>query len=217
MKNLNSIILILIIILMIMEVGYAQAIETEYQKSVLNFEGNDKISRFNLRYKNNKIKGISKDFENNYYLQTVALQLSKKSAQNRIGLGVTGYECDTEYKTNAEVCVSVMNSNLECTKNYEGTSYTNCIVSVTYQITTDYSGGSYLEVDVGCQVDIKYEERNSYISNTESNNKNESHTLFAYDSYINTMIFNFNFLYYKEVTKVRVSNVSCEIEDIYLL
>lgn len=41
-----------------------------------------------------------------------------------------GDDCDTEYKTNADVCVKISDVNLDCRKNYSDEYYRSCEVTV---------------------------------------------------------------------------------------
>jgi len=76
--------------------------------------------------------------------------------------GTFGDDCETEHKTNAEVCVRVSDVSLDCRKNYSDEYYRSCEVTVEYEVTTDYSGGSYLDADIECQTEIRYSERGTY-------------------------------------------------------
>jgi len=44
--------------------------------------------------------------------------------------GTVGDDCDTEYKTNADVCVKISDVNLDCRKNYSDEYYRSCEVTV---------------------------------------------------------------------------------------
>jgi len=139
-----------------------------------------------------------------------------KKIQRRKLQGVSGDNCETEYKTNAEVCVRITRANLDCNKSYSGNYYTDCDVTLSYDVETDYRGGSYLDVEVECRVEIEYKGRQTYITQSDSSSEDESHTLYAYGSDSETMYFNFSFSSYNEITSVKISSAECEIESVDL-
>jgi hypothetical protein len=139
-----------------------------------------------------------------------------KKYQNRKVSGVSGDDCDNEYKTNAEVCVNIENLNIDCQKDWEGKYYRSCDVSLDYEVETDYEGGAYLDVDVECTVEIEYKGRNTYSTKSDSSSDEESHDLYAHDSDSESMDFNFTFSSYDEITSAKVSSATCEIDSIDL-
>jgi hypothetical protein len=140
----------------------------------------------------------------------------KEMMQRRKAEGVSGEHCETEYKTNAEVCIEITGVDLDCNESYLGNYYQDCDVSISYDIATDYKGGSYLDVDIGCRVEIEYEGRQTYFTNSESSSSDESHNLYAHGSDSNTMSFNFSFSSFDEVVKATISSTECEIESVNL-
>ena len=120
--------------------------------------------------------------------------------------GVSGDDCETEYKTNAEVCVRITGVDLDCEESFSGNYYSDCDVNLAYEVETDYRGGSYLDVDVECTVEIEYKGREIYITQSDSSNQDESHTLYAHGSDSETMNFNFSFSSFQEITNVKISS-----------
>jgi len=144
----------------------------------------------------------------------------KKAILNKIKRrrlqGVSGDDCETEYKTNAEVCVKITGVNLDCNKSYLGNYYSDCDVTLSYDVETDYRGGSYLDVELECRVEIEYKGRQTYITQSDSSYENESHSLYAYGSDSNTMYFNFSFSVFSEIISARINSAECEIEGVDL-
>jgi len=134
--------------------------------------------------------------------------------QRRRAQGVSGDDCETEHKTNAEVCVEITGGDLECDESYSGNYYDDCDASLSYDVDTDYSGGVELEVDVECSVEIEYKGSNSY--STDSDYEDESHSLDAHDSDSETLDINFSFGSYQEITSARISSAECEIDNVEL-
>ena len=134
--------------------------------------------------------------------------------QRRKAQGVSGDDCETEYKTNAEVCVKITGGDLDCNESYSGNYYRDCDVTLSYDIQTDYQGGAYLDVEVECRVEIEYKGRQIYSTQSDSSNQDESHSLYAHGSDSETMSFNFSFNSYKEITSVKISSAKCEIESV---
>jgi hypothetical protein len=124
--------------------------------------------------------------------------------------------CETEHKTGAEVCMGVSNADLDCNKSFSGNYYRDCEVELSYQLTTDYNGGSYLDVDVSCEVEISYRGRKGYISSSDSDSETQSHSLFANDSESASMDFDFSFMSSKEVYKVEIESAECQIDSVNL-
>ncbi len=134
--------------------------------------------------------------------------------QRRRAQGVSGDDCDTEYKTNAEVCVEITGGDIDCNESYSGNYYNDCDVSLNYEVSTDYSGGAYLDVEVECTVEIEYKGRNTYSTQSDSSYEDESHDLYAHDSGRETLTFNFSFGSYQEITSAKISSAVCEIDSV---
>jgi len=136
--------------------------------------------------------------------------------RRREALGVSGDDCETEYRTYAEVCVEITGEGLDCSKSFTGEYYSGCDVSIEYELTTDYQGGAYLDVQVSCEVEIEYEGRNTYSTRSDSDSNDEYHSLFAYDRDTDTMHFSFSFSSYDEVYRAEIGSTECEIDSVDL-
>lgn len=143
--------------------------------------------------------------------QAILMEIQRRKLQ-----GVTGDDCETEYKTNAEVCVEITGVDIDCNEGFAGKYYNDCDVTVSYDIETDYRGGSYLDVEVECRVEIEYKGRGTYITQSDSSYRDESYTLYAYGSESDSMSFNFSFSSFSEIISVKISSASCEIESVEL-
>ena len=179
----------------------------------LNYRGNGWTCMKNFKKISNTCIAMTPDEIKKQKEKEKALM---QEIQRRRAMGVSGDDCDTEYKTNAEVCVEVTNLDISCRKSSYENHYRSCDVSLSYDVKTDYKGGSYLEADVNCSVEIVYKGRNRYSSQSDSDSSNESHDLYAHDSTHNTINFDFSFSSYKEVFKAKISSAECEIENIDL-
>ena len=107
-----------------------------------------------------------------------------------------------------------MKSGKSSNENYSGNYYDSCEVSLTYAIETDYRGGSYIDADVKCEVEIEYEGKNTYYSQTDSDSSRYTHSLYAHDSNRKTISFDFSFGYYDEVNTAKISEAKCKISDV---
>jgi hypothetical protein len=136
--------------------------------------------------------------------------------QKRKLQGVTGDDCKNEYKTNAQVCVKILDTNIDCQKNFDRTAYKYCDVTLKYEVKTDYSGGAYLNSEVECKVEIEYKGRDSYSKKYDSAEDDESHNLYAHGRDSESMSFNFTFRSYDEITTANISSASCEIDRVDL-
>ena len=144
-------------------------------------------------------------------LKKIAIEMQRRRAQ-----GVSGDDCDTEYKTNAEVCVEITGGDLDCNESYSGNYYRDCDLSLNYDVQTNYQGGAYLDVEIECTVEIEYKGRQTYSTQSDSSSQDESFSLYAHGSDDGTMSFNFSFSSYKEVTSAKISSANCEVESINL-
>ena len=141
--------------------------------------------------------------------QAIFLEMQKRKIR-----GVTGDNCEYEYDTGAEVCVTVTDASLDCRKSYDGSYYRSCEVEVDYDVSTNYNGNDYLDTQIECGVDIKYKGRNTYSWKSDSSNDDESHSLYQYGSESGDMNIDFSFSSYKEVTNVKLDSVDCEINSV---
>lgn len=128
---------------------------------------------------------------------------------------VSGDDCEYEYDSNAQVCISATNADLDCRKSYDRTYFKSCDIEVDYDVSTDYEGNDYLSIDVECEVEIKYKKRDGYSWRYDSDSESENHTLYSYGSESGDMDFGFTFSSYKEVVNVTIDGVDCEISSVY--
>jgi hypothetical protein len=131
------------------------------------------------------------------------------------GISSSSGTCETEYQSGAEVCLEISDAELKCNESYTGDYYRDCEVEIDYELTTDYRGQSSISVDIECEAEISFKARQSYNS-SESDDESESHTLDANDSDYGSVDIEFSFSSYKEVYKVELESVECEIEDMNL-
>jgi len=165
---------------------------------------------------------VFKKFNNSCLLMTAQeLQKQKELEQalidemkRRKAQGVSGDDCETEYKTGAEVCLEITGGDLDCNESYGDNYYDDCDVTLSYEVQTDYKGGAYLDVEVECRVEIEYKGRQTYTTQSDSSYQDESHSLYAHGSDSETMSFNFSFSSYEEITSVKISSAECEIESV---
>jgi len=128
--------------------------------------------------------------------------------------GVSGDDCEKEFKTGAEVCVEITGVDIDCNESYTGNYYRDCDVTLDYEVKTDYKGGSYIEVEIECTVEIEYKGRQTYTTHSDTSYEDESHSLYAHGSESGTMDFNFSFSSFKEITNVKISSAESEIESV---
>ena len=124
--------------------------------------------------------------------------------------------CAIEYKTNAEVCIDSISKDIRCHQRNLENYYSDCDVTLSYAVETNYQGGSYLDVDVTCTLEIEYEGRKFYDTRTDSRSENQSHSLFANGTDGETMYFKFSLETYLEITKVKIRSAECVIEHVGL-
>ncbi|MDP2602443.1 MAG: hypothetical protein Q8S00_07600 [Deltaproteobacteria bacterium] len=126
-----------------------------------------------------------------------------------------GEDCQTEFKTNAEVCIVVSRASIDCNRSFLGSYYSDCDVTVNYDLSTNYAGGSSIHADVECKVELEYSGRSLYGS-SDSQRKSDTHDLFAHGSTSERFRYNFSFSSFQEVTRARITSARCEIESVQL-
>ena len=136
--------------------------------------------------------------------------------QRRRAQGVSGDDCEMEYKTNAEVCVEITGGDLDCSESYGGGFYRDCDATLSYEVETNYSGSAYLDVEVECTLEIEYKGWQTYSTQSDSSSQDESYNLYAHGSDRDSINFNFSFSSYKEITSVKISSAECEIDSVNL-
>ena len=141
---------------------------------------------------------------------------SNAEIQRGRAMDVSGDDCETEYKTNAEVCVKITGGDIECHESYDGNYYNDCDVTIRYEVETNYKGGTYINTEVECKVDIQYKGTHTYITQSDSGYQSESFDLYANDSRNETMYFNFSFSSFEEITSAEIDTKTCEIESVEL-
>jgi len=119
--------------------------------------------------------------------------------------------CDTDYNTDSEACVIVKSTDIECSKSYDGSFYTDCNVEIDYEVNTTYTGNDYIDIDVTCEVDIDYKKVDGY-SGSDSEDDRYSHSLTADDYETKTMEFDFGS--YEKVINVKIDSTECKISDV---
>jgi len=124
-------------------------------------------------------------------------------------------DCETENRSGAEICLAITGRRFDCDKSFEGTSYTGCSLSISYEVSTDYRGQSSIDVDVECKASIDTKKRQGF-SGYEPDRRDESHTLYASGSDSETVRLLFDFSSFEEVYGASVSTASCEIDDVSL-
>ena len=127
---------------------------------------------------------------------------------------VSGDDCETDYDTDAEVCVTLDDVSLDCDKNYEG-YFSSCEVEIDYTVETDLeSDNKYLDVEVECEAEISYK-RQDRIGTYDSEDDDESHTLYSGGSETGEIELDFYFSSYQKVYSVRIDDAECEIDSVY--
>ena len=138
--------------------------------------------------------------------------------EERRSIGISG-DCEWEYESEAQVCVTVTNTSLDCKKSYDGSYYIGCEVDVDYTISTDYEGDNYLDVEIECKVEIQLNEQYFDLLGSDFAYDDENHSLYSHGFDSSSMSFDFSFILYNlanydKVTKVKVYSVECEVDSV---
>ncbi|MBZ0330666.1 SH3 domain-containing protein [Halomonas sp. ANAO-440] len=129
--------------------------------------------------------------------------------------GVGGSSCETEYRSGAEVCLNIINTNLDCREDFSSGTYRSCDVTAEYELTTDYRGQSSLGVDVSCDAQMTRHAVNGMRRSSSESNW-FSHSLYSHGSDWNSMNLSFRFNTFDEVHRVQLDSVTCRIESVQL-
>lgn len=146
------------------------------------------------------------------YLRVVNSAGSSNSARS---YSQSGDNCEYEYDSNAQVCVTVTDADMDCRESYDGSYYRSCEVEVGYKLTTEYEGDDYLDVDVECEVEIKYKKRDGYSWSYDSDSESQNHSLYSYGSESGNMDFDFTYSAYEEVISVKIDSIDCKINSVH--
>jgi len=112
--------------------------------------------------------------------------------------------------------VSVEDASIDCDKRYREEYYRSCEVEIEYELSTDYEGGSTLNVEVECEVEISYTGSNTYSRRSDSDSDSQDHSLWSGGWESDTMELDFSFSSYLEVARVGIEDVRCEISSVSL-
>ncbi len=123
-------------------------------------------------------------------------------------------DCKSEYKTNAQVCISVSNKSLDCNPNFDGDGYRSCEVTVDYDVSTDYTGGSYLDADIECEANIEHTGPEMYSWRSDSSTQDNNYSLYAYASQSDSFTFDFSFSSFEKVTRAKIDSVNCTVNSV---
>lgn len=134
--------------------------------------------------------------------------------KRRQARGARGNHCDSEYRSGANVCVTVKNAELACSEAYDGSSYDSCRVEVSLYIETDYRGRGYVDGRVKCEASVSTMGSSGYES-TQTNDERWSFSLYANDSSTRSIDIDFSFSNYDKVRKVWISDLTCRVRDLY--
>jgi hypothetical protein len=129
--------------------------------------------------------------------------------------GVRGNHCDSESISGANVCVTVKNSELNCSEAYDGTYYDGCQVELSIYVETDYRGRGYVDGRVKCEASVATIGASGYESN-QTNDERWNFTLYPNDTSRRSIEIDFSFSSYDKIRKVRVSDVTCRVRDLYV-
>lgn len=138
----------------------------------------------------------------------------RREMQRRQAMGARGEHCDSEYSSGANVCVTVKRAELDCSESYDRSHYDSCQADISLYIETDYRGRGYIDGRVKCEVTVAATGARGYES-SESNEERWNFSLYANDSATKTIEVDFSFSSYDKVRKVRISDVSCRVRDLY--
>jgi hypothetical protein len=128
----------------------------------------------------------------------------------------SGNSCETESRSGAEICLSVSSVDFDCSKSSFGNFYDSCEATISYDLETNYKGRGYIDVEVECRVEIEYNGRGFYSSRSDSQNKDESSSLYANGSDSETLRFDFSFSSFEQVNRAKIISHRCEIDDVNL-
>jgi hypothetical protein len=120
-----------------------------------------------------------------------------------------------EYRSGANVCVTVKNSELNCSESYGKDYYDSCRVDVSLYIETDYRGRGYIDGRVKCEATIATVGSRGYES-SDTNDERWNFSLYANDSSSRSIDIDFSFSSYDKIRKVRISDLTCRVVDLYV-
>lgn len=179
------------------------------ENAKLDFSGNDWMCVEGF-------KKVDKACEEMSLQEKKALETRKKMLKLARAKQRAKGSCTKERKSGAEVCLKVNDTKLQCDESLFGNHYDSCELELKYRLQTDHRGESYLNVDVNCQAEIEFSEKDSYLRDDESETHYTSHMLSKGAYIYRTMTIEFDFSSFDEPIKVEVEEVNCRISNVTL-
>ena len=183
------------------------------QNATLDYTGNDWICSRGYKKVGAQCEAMTP--EELRRLEQAEAEIRKRIAERQQRLG-TGDDCRNEYRSNAEVCITVGRVRIDCSESFSSSYYSDCTVILNYEVNTNYTGRSSISADVECRLEISYAGRNTFSSRSDSSRKSETHTLYARSDLSESFRFYFSFSSFEEVTRVEVSRAKCEVDSVNL-
>jgi len=137
----------------------------------------------------------------------------ERAALERRSRSLASRNCRTEPDTDSEVCVRIIDAEIDCSENYEGTHFDSCEVEIDYVVETDYSGNGSINVDLYCEIEVEYESETTY-SGSDDEDFRVNVTIYANDFHSGSEDLDFDF-YFEEPKSVELSEAKCRIDDLY--
>ena len=138
----------------------------------------------------------------------------RQEIKRRQTQGVSGNHCSIELQSGARVCLTVRDAHLNCSESYSREYYDRCQVDVTYTVETDHRGNGFIDGRVHCDVSLNTSGARG--GSSKLADESNSFTVMAFGSTSGTMDVTFSLSSYDEVNKVKISDVSCRVENLFL-
>ena len=128
---------------------------------------------------------------------------------------LTSGNCQYEWDSESNVCVSVTSVDLDCSENHDD-FYSDCEVEIDYTVQSDYVGDSSISATVECEADISY--RSNYHSSEQSKDDDDTYSHYIYDGMgtSGTIDIDFSFSSYHEVYELSLDSAECEVTSAML-
>jgi len=180
--------------------------------AALNFSGNGWVCN----------KGYTK--EKSGCREMTAVEKSAEAERHRLALAAVqarelqiaaGRHCESEYRSGAEVCLALVDTDLQCDNAIFGNHYQSCNVEISYRLETTYQGSSSIYATFECEAELSYLGKNIF-GGSDSDSERKSTTLYAGDSVRGTIELDFSFGVFAEVTRATLDSASCRVKDLNL-
>ena len=141
--------------------------------------------------------------------------LEKQSKTSHGSTSISGDDCGYDYDSDSKACVTVGYTDFSCSESMFEPKYESCTLELSYDVESNYAGDDYINVDISCNAEFEYKEKDSYMWSSDYASETRDHTLWAYGSDSERIYLEVYFSSFNPVVQAKVSSLACTVENVY--